>query len=237
MDFFKHDLRASEDEKLCDLLASGGYEYLGYYWRFVEYLYNNGGKIKKKSIAGVAWVLHMDADVLSNVISGFDLFKEDDLYIYSERILAEIQGFEELGRKMSENGKKSAEKRAKATSVEQPLNERSTTVEPPLNNKIKENKIKEKKIKEREKTRARGKHENVFLSEEEYATLKEQFPKDADEKIERLSKYIADTGKNYASHYETLTLWIKQDGVSEPSFEVDEFIANAIKRGEKNAIK
>ena len=37
MDYFKHDINASEDDKICDLLAQDGYEMLGYYWRFIEY--------------------------------------------------------------------------------------------------------------------------------------------------------------------------------------------------------
>ena len=43
MEYFKHDINASEDDKICELLANGGYEMLGYYWRFVEYLYSRGG--------------------------------------------------------------------------------------------------------------------------------------------------------------------------------------------------
>jgi hypothetical protein len=78
MDYFKHDMNASEDDKICDLLANGGYEMLGYYWRFVEYLYNRGGRIYKNKIKSVAWSLHMDFAKLNELIKNYDLFCEDE---------------------------------------------------------------------------------------------------------------------------------------------------------------
>ena len=50
MEYFKHDINASEDDKICELLANGGYEMFGYYWRFVEYLYNRGGFVYKNKL-------------------------------------------------------------------------------------------------------------------------------------------------------------------------------------------
>ena len=119
MEYFKHDISASEDEKICELLASGGYELLGYYWRFVEYLYSRGGKIKKNNLYGIAWALHMEVDKLSTIICNYDLFCEDETYIYSRRIVKEIEKFEADGKRMAEigraGGKASAEARAKRT--------------------------------------------------------------------------------------------------------------------------
>ena len=87
MEFFKHDINASEDDKICELLANGGYEMLGYYWRFVEYLYSRGGKIYKDKLNSIAWSLHMDVDKLCQLISSYDLFCEDKECIYSKRII------------------------------------------------------------------------------------------------------------------------------------------------------
>lgn len=118
MEYFKHDINASEDDKICELLAAGGYEMLGYYWRFIEYLYSRNGKVSKSKIAGVAWSLHMDVDKLKILVSEFDLFTEDENYIYSKRVLAEVEEFAENGRKLSEagrrGGKASAKSRAEA---------------------------------------------------------------------------------------------------------------------------
>lgn len=119
MEYFKHDINASEDEKICDLLAAGGYEFLGYYWRFIEYLYSRGGKANKNNLNGIAWSLHMDIDKLSLIICNFGLFYEDENYIYSSRVLKEVQEFEAVGKRMSEigrsGGQASAQAKAKRT--------------------------------------------------------------------------------------------------------------------------
>ena len=161
MDFFKHDLNASDDDKICDLMANGGYEMLGYYWRFVEYLYSRGGKVSKSKIKGIAWSLHMELAKLTSLITDFDLFVDDGENIFSKRIVAEISEFEANGKKFSEAGKRGGKASAKARSqagvqggveatleggleggVEASLKPRSTIAE---QNKIKENKRKENK--------------------------------------------------------------------------------------------
>ena len=119
MEYFKHDINASEDDKICELLANGGYEMLGYYWCFVEYLYNRGGKVYKDKLNSIAWSLHMYVDKLGKLISNYDLFCEEKEYILSKRVLAEVEEFEAVGKRMAEigkaGGKASAQARAKRT--------------------------------------------------------------------------------------------------------------------------
>ena len=114
MENFKHDINASEDDKICELLANGGYEMLGYYWRFVEYLYSRGGKIYKNKLNSIAWSLHMDVDKLGELISNYDLFCEDDEYIFSKRVVKETEEFEAVGKRMAEIGKAGGKASAKA---------------------------------------------------------------------------------------------------------------------------
>lgn len=106
MDYFKHDMNASDDDKLCDVLADGGYELYGYYWRFIEYLYNRGGKVKKTRIKSVAWSLHMDSEKLLHLICDFELFKETEDEYYSERVFTTCEEYKRTGAKMAEIGKK-----------------------------------------------------------------------------------------------------------------------------------
>lgn len=56
-----------------------------------------------------------------------------------------------------------------------------------------------------------GEYKNVLLTDEEYRKLTETYP-DYGERIERLSGYIASTGKAYKSHYATIRNWAKRDG-------------------------
>lgn len=56
-----------------------------------------------------------------------------------------------------------------------------------------------------------GEYANVLLTDEELDKLKSDYP-DWEERIERLSSYVASTGKSYKSHYATIRNWARKDG-------------------------
>lgn len=72
---------------------------------------------------------------------------------------------------------------------------------------------KEKKVKKEKNViyAAYGEFENVNLSEEELEKLKERFPYDWQERVERLSSYMQSKGKRYKSHYATILNWARKD--------------------------
>ena len=55
-----------------------------------------------------------------------------------------------------------------------------------------------------------GEYNNVLLTDEELEKLKAEYP-DWKERIERLSSYVASTGKPYKSHYATIRNWARKD--------------------------
>lgn len=55
-----------------------------------------------------------------------------------------------------------------------------------------------------------GEYKNVVLSDEDLEKLKSEFP-DWQQRIERLSEYIASSGKKYKSHLATIRSWAKKD--------------------------
>lgn len=55
-----------------------------------------------------------------------------------------------------------------------------------------------------------GEYANVLLTDEELDKLKAEYP-DWEERIERLSSYVASTGKSYKSHYATIRNWARKD--------------------------
>ena len=57
-----------------------------------------------------------------------------------------------------------------------------------------------------------GSYKNVLFTDEEYVKLQAEFPGDYLERIERLSEYIASTGKSYKSHLATIRSWARKDG-------------------------
>ena len=56
-----------------------------------------------------------------------------------------------------------------------------------------------------------GRYQNVFLSDREQTELQADFPTVWQEYIERLSEYMASTGKQYRSHAATIRRWIADD--------------------------
>lgn len=89
-------------------------------------------------------------------------------------------------------------------SCTQALHKRSTLNK--LNNK--QNKTKPNKGKEniKEKPSVFGEYENVLLTETELSKLKNEF-EDWESQIEKLSIYMASTGKKYANHLATIRAW------------------------------
>ena len=55
-----------------------------------------------------------------------------------------------------------------------------------------------------------GEYNNVLLSDEDMQKLQSEFP-DWQERIERLSSYIAQSGKSYKNHLATIRNWARKD--------------------------
>ena len=62
-----------------------------------------------------------------------------------------------------------------------------------------------------------GAYKNVLLSDEDMAKLQEEFPMDWPGRIERLSEYIASTGKKYKNHLATIRSWARKDTTQRPA--------------------
>lgn len=84
-----------------------------------------------------------------------------------------------------------------------------------------------------------GEHGNVILLDREYKQLRELFPNDYRERVDRLSRYIATSGKKYVSHFATIVRWAKEDEEREKkktstekngSFDTDSFFDAAVQR-------
>lgn len=55
-----------------------------------------------------------------------------------------------------------------------------------------------------------GEYNNVLLTDDELEKLKDEYI-DWQDRIERLSSYVASTGKSYKSHYATIRNWARKD--------------------------
>ena len=56
-----------------------------------------------------------------------------------------------------------------------------------------------------------GQYRNVLLSDEEMEKLMREFPNDYQKRIDRLSEYMASTGRIYKNHLATIRSWAKRD--------------------------
>ena len=70
---------------------------------------------------------------------------------------------------------------------------------------------KEREIEKGRPARTYGRYQNVFLTDEELADLQASFPTVWGQYIEKLSEYIASTGKRYQSHAATIRRWAGED--------------------------
>tara|TARA_A100001015_G_C14959709_1_gene700317 strand:- start:632 stop:1042 length:411 start_codon:yes stop_codon:yes gene_type:complete len=110
--WFKHDISASSDNKIAELEMNHGFVGYAVYFKLIEQLYLNDGKLEYNN-AKIAWRLRAPDDketlqMISSVIEDFGLFKFDENnLIYSPRAL---NGLEEILSK-SKKAKDSALKR------------------------------------------------------------------------------------------------------------------------------
>lgn len=100
--------------------------------------------------------------------------------------------------------------------LEKPALEKPAQENPPQINKeviSKDKTITDQQI-ERESTSPRhryGLYQNVLLSDTDLQFLREQFPNDYTARIDRLSEYMASSGRTYKNHLATIRWWARKD--------------------------
>lgn len=67
------------------------------------------------------------------------------------------------------------------------------------------------KESKRETRHKYGEYQNVLLSDTDLEKLKNEFPTEWEERIERLSAYMASTGNGYKNHLATIRNWARRD--------------------------
>lgn len=72
-------------------------------------------------------------------------------------------------------------------------------------------KDKNKSISKKNPRHKHGEYQNVLLSDDDLEKLKAEFPSDWDQRIQRLSEYMASSGKSYKNHLATIRNWARRD--------------------------
>lgn len=76
---------------------------------------------------------------------------------------------------------------------------------------IEEDKDKKKNISKKPIRHKYGEYNNVLLSDDDMDKLKTEFPGDWQQRIQRLSEYIASSGKSYKNHLATIRNWARRE--------------------------
>ena len=96
--YFSHDSNAHADPKCSALIKDFGMNGYGIYWLIVEVLHEQGGSLEKfpKLLSGLSYQFMVDEATLSKVIKAlildYNLLKEDDNFIWSDRVKRNLQG-------------------------------------------------------------------------------------------------------------------------------------------------
>lgn len=72
-------------------------------------------------------------------------------------------------------------------------------------------KDKNKSISKKSPRHKHGEYQNVLLSDDDLEKLKAEFPSDWNQRIQRLSEYMASSGKSYKNHLATIRNWARRD--------------------------
>lgn len=72
-------------------------------------------------------------------------------------------------------------------------------------------KDKNKSISKKSPRHKHGEYQNVLLSDDDLEKLKAEFTSDWDQRIQRLSEYMASSGKSYKNHLATIRNWARRD--------------------------
>lgn len=144
--YFPHDYNARNDEKILKVRIKYGAEGYGIYFMIIERLRENSDYSAKTEYETLAFELQVGIEKVKSIIEDFGLFdfSKDKKYFFSKGLNNRMEPLEKIRQQRSEAGRKSAEQRAKLKDIQQPFNDRSTSVATKTN---KEKNIKEKKSK------------------------------------------------------------------------------------------
>lgn len=240
MFYFDHDVSASKDDKIIALRLAYGGAAVDAYWSILECLYETETNfvldenqpqttaLTHRLCVGfdhlMEWVEGMIKVGLLMVPAHVAEVRDDGidvpLEVYSPRANERIEKLQTKAETARQNGKKGGRKPKKnpeETQEEPTYNPEQTQEGGDLRLKTKDLRLKTNKDKldesgkGKESRHKHGEYKNVLLSDDDLSKLQEEFPNDWADRIERLSSYMASTGKSYKNHLVTIRNWAKRD--------------------------
>ena len=248
IEYFSHDFHARSDPKLREVKLKYGLAGLGLYWCIVEMLYEENGYLPESIIPAIAYDERVDENMVNDLIDNFGLFVRNNGVFYSESALERLN----VRNEKSEKAKKSAAARWEKPSKN--ANAMRTQCE---RNAIKEKKSKEKEIKEntpsvdgvvtrtREDTpaptkRGYGKHQNLFLTDAEYAEIQKHVDPAY---VDKVSDKFKKGNYRFDNHFEIIVQWAQEHNAYHEeitpvgTFDTDKAFEKALRRTMRKTLR
>lgn len=140
--YFSHDFGARNDPKLISLQMELGHEGKGIFWDLIEILYEQDGYILESELKSIAFALHTKYERITDVLTKYDLFVNEDGKYWSESVLRRL----ELRYSKSEKARNSVNERWKRLRKDTnvlPTKYEGNTIKESKGEKEKENKVKD----------------------------------------------------------------------------------------------
>lgn len=206
-DFFKrHDIRIIEE-------MPNGKDYILFYLKMLLESIDHEGELRFSEAIPyneqmLSVITNTNIDIVKSAMKIFIDLNMIELFDDSTIYMSEVQrliGSETAG------AERVRKHREKVKMLQCNTDETKCNTEIDIEKELYKDINKKKNIKEKSVRHKYGEYKNVLLSDEDMEKLKAEFPTDYEERIERLSGYIASTGKVYKNHLATIRNWAKKD--------------------------
>ena len=211
-DFFKrHDIRIIEE-------MENGKDYILFYLKMLLESIDHEGHLRFSETIPynekmLSVITNTNIDIVRSALKVFaelnmlEIF--DDRTIYMTEVKKLTGSETEFAKKKREYRQKLLEERQCEDNVRQEIEielEKDIDIDKEIEIEI------EKKDKPSKPTRHKyGIYKNVLLTDDDMEKMKDEFPADYEERIERLSEYIESKGAKYKNHLATIRAWSRRD--------------------------
>lgn len=215
-DFFKrHDIRIIEE-------MENGKDYILFYLKLLLESVNHEGHLRFSETIPynekmLSVITNTNIDIVRSAMKVLLELKMieilDDSTIYMAEVL-KITGSETAAAERMRKSRQNQRALAECNNVQNCYTEIEKEIELELDKEIEKSKSDKPPKPPRHKY---GIYNNVLLTDEDMEKLKEEYPYDYKERIDRLSEYIESKGAKYKNHLATIRAWSRRDKDKKPA--------------------
>ena len=227
-DFFKrHDIRIIEE-------MENGKDYILFYLKMLLESIDHEGELRFSETIPynekmLSVITNTNIDIVRSALKVFAELNMLEIYDDHTIYMTEVK---KLTGCETEYAKKKREYRQKLLEVRQKEDNVRQEIELEKEIDIELEKEKEKEGKPSKPPRHKyGLYNNVLFTDEDMAKLKEEYPTDYQERIDRLSEYIESKGAKYKNHLATIRAWGRRDKPKPSEQKSDNIFLNMLKEG------